>query len=109
MAAVMPSPHQARLPVRGAMEPMYRGTLVEGCAWASERNKSGRGSHRIMLRKPEFKIVRGKRNRHLRVGNYSNYKVHLNTKFCVLRADDLTRVCPYAEFINERSFTQRGV
>lgn len=59
MAAVIPAPHQARLPVRGAIEPIYRGTLVEGCAWASERNQKRRSCRRIMLRKPEFKIKRG--------------------------------------------------
>ena len=56
MAEVMPAPHQARSPVRGAIEPMYRGTLAEGCVWASDKNQNGRSSHRNILRKPEFKI-----------------------------------------------------
>jgi len=60
IATVMPAPHQERFPVRGAIEPMYRGTLVEGCAWARGRNQNGRSCHRIMLRNPEFKIENSK-------------------------------------------------
>ena len=67
IAAVIPAPHQARLPVKGAIDPTYNGDLADFvCAGVKNKRKIWQSTHKIMtihLKEKQFlKSVKPIRN-----------------------------------------------